>query len=68
MFTCSDFLPRVGSKCCHICLQAQGAHPDEDDRPYWADWLIFVVLLELTDGPPDEPELSATLEPSPATA
>jgi len=47
--TCADFLPRVRSKVCHICLQPEHAHPSEGDRVYWAHWLVFHSLLDLGD-------------------
>lgn len=46
--TCGDFLPRVRSDVCHICLQPESAHPSDYDRAYWAAWLIFHVLTDLS--------------------
>jgi len=47
LYVCSDFLPRVRSEVCHICLQPESLHPTDADRSYWARWLIDEVLLEL---------------------
>ena len=46
-WACSDFLERCRSDMCHICLQPRSAHPSDYDRAYWADWVVWNVLLEL---------------------
>lgn len=47
MYVCSDFLQRVNSDRCHICLQPKSAHPSENDSRYWAEWLL--AELEIAD-------------------
>lgn len=46
LYVCSDFLERVHSDICHICLQPKGAHPTDNDVQYWAQWLISEMSLE----------------------
>ena len=46
-YVCSDFMERVRSNVCHICLQPETAHPTDDDRAYWAQSLVSEVLREL---------------------
>jgi hypothetical protein len=48
LIACSDFMPSCGRAVCHLCLQPLNAHPLDFDRPYWAEWLVFHVLLDLS--------------------
>jgi hypothetical protein len=48
LLACSDFMPSCRREVCHLCLQPANAHPTDCDRRYWAEWLVFHVLLELT--------------------
>jgi hypothetical protein len=43
---CSDYLPRVRSPLCHICLQPESAHPSDNNVRYWTAWLLFAIDLE----------------------
>jgi hypothetical protein len=45
-FVCGEFLERVHSNVCHLCLQPEGLHPTADDRTYWAAWLLSELELE----------------------
>jgi hypothetical protein len=44
---CSTYMARVHSDRCHLCLQPENAHPHDDDRQYWAQWLVWSVLMDL---------------------
>ena len=51
-YVCSEFLATAADRDrCHICLQPKHRHPSEYDAAYWAQWLVFFVLLELNDQP-----------------
>lgn len=47
---CSEFMPRVRSDVCHLCLKPATAHPGEGDEHYWLQWLVFHALLDLDTG------------------
>jgi hypothetical protein len=45
---CSEFLPTCRDpKRCHICREPMSAHPTDNDRAYWFEWLVTFTLLEL---------------------
>lgn len=47
---CSEFMPRVRSDVCHLCLKPETVHPREGDERYWLQWLVFHALLDLDTG------------------